>query len=1015
MIILNANHPGVEDVEQLKLDRDLKEVVRVDNLMRDFEKNVEIQEQWFFLFSEHYKNVAVACQKSQVIPEIEQLICQSTLDRWAFHLDCLQAQGCVEKTPQIVLQEFKQDLDQLETQKLVERKEKSPLGTLTEEVICSFISTPLRKLNLAKVLATNAPNSELDFAMKIIDEVMDHCYPAAHLYKAYLMMKKNHNIVDQLDDILKELYAADWLLSQQVSMHYYLAGAVNCFASNPQTVLFTTNAYRKQKENIILLLELLRGSIFRIVGGHCSLEQLSAFGLDTEAAESSFELLMEMGLIEPCHLNPSGRFHDYDKMIATVANNYAVDPALLKELFAKLNSKFKTGFEPNQLKKEIQSHFNTGIFEQDRKAFWQFLVDKKALVNSQSVLGIRRAELASNEVLRYALRKCSMVNKQPIRLCIEGEGEEDDHQVGANENDYLFYLKDDVKSELKNIYKRLKKKHFVANKFAKVNPDCETIEKINEANVWRKLTQDDLVSIGIDSLEVKTVLEDLVQAGIINSEGNVMGIDQKWKYLKNQLYEDLLKNLLGMKSMWRNVWLAIISGNSSAIACLPLNAAKDLTEDLFNSRLIQYPTVSKAINFSQWRSLAGFPKLEERVNLLEFLTSCQAVYYQTSDIDVKLHPVSQLIDSYSNESQKVENISSELAILKNAGFDEMLVFKDGIWTNKQPIKLTVVTTMGLTQIAVGAAVLLLSFLPKIFASRGKDIIYEGLKDIMFAFAAANTRNEFTLNEYTWKKYNRMILKPMEVSFKMLFDQPTMPMDQLSVTEKTTLCTEKKITSQIRQKLIDSFGLVHRELKQTQDEINKSCRESKNKLQGQMTESILKSMKRQLEDCFSIAPKSAKSIFEEAFTETFNDSTTFKSHVDMLVAEIQAHCTSLSIGHKNVGEIFIDFDLEAKALQLLKRVGEKLIENLQHKLVGNQEERNPPNSKEMTKDALERISEEMTKQNDFLFKKVALAFQNSMLMLKVRGLNFESSVRKLIQLQQEEMSFERHNPGRASQR
>ena len=70
---------------------------------------------------------------------------------------------------------------------------------------------------------------------------------------------------------------------------------------------------------------------------------------------------------------------------------------------------------------------------------------------------------------------------------------------------------------------------------------------------------------------------------------------------------------------------------------------------------------------------------------------------------------------------------------------------------------------------------------------------------------------------------------------------------------------------------------------------------------------------------------------------------------------------------------------------------------------------------MTKDALERISEEMTKQNDFLFKKVALAFQNSMLMLKVRGLNIESSVRKLIQLQQEEMSFERHNPGRASQR
>ena len=156
MIILNANHPGVEDVEQLKLDRDLKEVVRVDNLMIDFEKNVEIQEQCFFLFSEHYKNVAVACQKSQVIPEIEQLICQSTLDRWAFNLDCLQAQGCVEKTPQIVLQEFKQDLDQLETQKLVERKEKSPLGTLTEEVICSFISTPLRKLNLAKVLATTA-------------------------------------------------------------------------------------------------------------------------------------------------------------------------------------------------------------------------------------------------------------------------------------------------------------------------------------------------------------------------------------------------------------------------------------------------------------------------------------------------------------------------------------------------------------------------------------------------------------------------------------------------------------------------------------------------------------------------------------------------------------------------------------------------------------------------------------------------------------------------------------------
>ena len=1030
MIILDSDNPDVEDVEELKQDRDLQEVDRVDNLMKDFEAKVKVQEQLFRLFSEHYKDVAAACQKSQVSQEIEKLICQSTLDRWAFHLDRLQAQECmVEQTPETVFLGFKQDLAKVERQRQGQDIT-GPLGTLTEAAIRSLIRTPLRRLFLAKVLAATDSDVELNFAKKIFDELIaadSQCYPAAHYYKAYLMVKKSHDMLSQLDEVLKELYAAERLLSQQVSLNYYLAGVVNCFASNSQTVLFSANSYRKQKENENLLLEFLRGSIRRIVGGHCSLEKLSAFVPQAETAERAYKFLSEKGLIEPCCINPPKRFHNYNKMVAKVANNYGIEPALMTKFFAKLKSEYKGGFESKQLKKEIQTHFKSGIFEHDRKAFWDLLVDHEALVDSQIVLGIRVTELENNEVLRYALEKCFKVPEQPILLCIE----EADNQSELQQDDFQFYLKEEVKSALGSTYKKLKKKYFVSNRFAKINQDVGEVNKFNEANVWGKISLQDLISVGIDSREAKSVFEHLVKTGFIDPAGFLKEIDPTWKYPSSQTYEDSIKNLLGKKNMCKNIWLSIVNGKASDITYLPLKLAKELREDLFQSRLIQYPTISQAKDFSLWHNplaelfgslveavdfFANFPNQDDRQPLLQFIDTFQASFVQMSGIDARLSPVIQLIDSASraNNSQFVDNIHSELEILKLSGFDEILLFKDDGWINKLPIKLGVITTMGLSHLAVGAAMFLFNHFFVCRRITGKSLILEGFRDIMFAFTASNAQSDFTFNEYTRQKYNRLVLKPTEVSLRMLMELPTVLSDQYSDAEMRTLSRAQEIISQVRKKLSESSDLVHHGLKQIHDEIDKSCQQLKNNLNNQTRDTMLKSVNEELAECFKQHPNSASSIFENTFEETFKDMTSFTRSVGSLTVELNSHLTSSLAAHKGTREIMADFRLEDRAMELLKAASEKFMERFQ-KILSGKKEKNVVASKKALNDAVQKISEEMIKRKDFLLEELSLALQNTKLLLKLRGYDFELSIRDLIHLEQKDIRLHRQGPTRVSQK
>jgi hypothetical protein len=146
--------------------------------------------------------------------ELTNVVCLSALDSWAFWLDQYQSQG-FENVPQ---EKLLQLLDQSFRHLKPGTTTASPDGFFdtawsyipfvdhTKTPNCDYsklaalVETPSRRLVLAKLIATSGGSEKLEFAEKILDQLIESdgfWYPAAHYYKAYILVNRTQGSILQ--------------------------------------------------------------------------------------------------------------------------------------------------------------------------------------------------------------------------------------------------------------------------------------------------------------------------------------------------------------------------------------------------------------------------------------------------------------------------------------------------------------------------------------------------------------------------------------------------------------------------------------------------------------------------------------------------------------------------------------------------------------------------------------------------------------------------------------------------
>ena len=793
----------------MKQERDQRDVARVVSLTDDFLENVKHQEDWFHTFSDHYKKVDIACQKCKLDKEIADLVCKSTLDKWAFSLDGLQAKESMENFEEQMMKPFDADLSKLKFSKLpgkqVDPVERSLLGYLSNDNILSVIETPSRKLALAKIFA----NKQLtNLALKIFNWLIKNeslVYPAAQYYKAYLIAKESEEFSTKLDEVLKELFAVEKILTKCISMLYSFSAVVSVFTPSRQSELHQNNSYQKQKENDIFLLEIIKGSISFIAGGHCTIERLEDMGLDIETAEKAFEFLVRNNIVLTCQTNSQQQIQNYYAELENIATNFGIDVKSVVEFLQTLETE---NLDSKSLEKRIKSTFKSGAFKWNKKSFWKTLDRHGALKDSVSVLGISKDHLETVEELK-ALSENEAKKTELFDAFL--------HPLEENglSRSTLYFEKIKVKQMFGMAYKKFKK-YFFSNKFGRLVQDGEVIQRLKEETVWGKIDEKDLMKLGISSRDVPVILNQMVKSEIIKKNGTLRHLQEKWRSLQFPVYDEMINQFLHQKFLPKNAWLAMISGNKAAIEELPTSPAHNFLIDLFRSRLIVHPTVSTEVSVEKLKNVffdtaklvfckdeiqINFPDRLVRQKIFNFLERYQASHAQKKKVKVELYSLAQQVEEIKkfDGNQVQASINTELALLKTSGFDEILILNEGKWYKQMYTRQTVATIMGLAQLAIGAIVLTwLRIIPG-FNQISKTVFLQGINDIMFVFSAKLANNNYSYNDYCELKLQNLHTGPYSISFG--------PSTLISMWSKQNL----NVNSQEVKRAVKFFSTIENEL------------------------------------------------------------------------------------------------------------------------------------------------------------------------------------------------------------
>ena len=770
ILILNDSDSvdSVGRIFDLKEERNRHEIQHVNNLRQDFQYNIKIQENCFRKFSEHYQVLKDSCKTNEITDDISNNIQLSALDKWAFWIDTCHSQGFQHQSQDKLFQQLELCFkDLMRKASNVEKCGKLDYAmsyvssnysstAKNTEVLISMVETPGRRVALAKLIATSKGDGAYYHAEQIFNELIEQdefWYPSAHYYKAYILVNKTRDIPAYKNSILREMIAAERIITSHVDMQMSFSAVVSGISGKGPTAFYPIDAYKKQKENTIYLLELFNNSISNILGGHCQKEDLISAGLDESTAERAFKLLVDKKFVNLCQANPRARIPNYEETIEKIAFGYGVCPLSIERF---VNS------AQGHTEKELEKKLNKAeVFEMTRKTFWTKLVHSQVLTEVLDVIGMTKSKAKEHKV---CIEKQIGISKFQIWF--------NPPEQASPDNETKFYFsKDYIKETFGHKYES-KKKEFESNKLACLNK--ERLSLIQE-EISGKVQLNDITILGIDDSDSKEILDHLVSCGIIESGGKVKNFTGKWEYPTCPFYEDKIIGLLQRKTSTNFIcqdWLDPKGPNQSAITLLPMKPSRGLLDDLFSSRIIVPPSVPDNDSVDlQGDGIYGFlknkvwsddfheqfPDSKDRDSILGYLRSKQASYANLETSQATLKPLRlQLKESLTGGGgQKVDNINTELTMFGLIGFDEIVDLNEQKWSYTMIFKSAVVIAVGLAQ--VYAASMIGLFSAGMMTNVSAGLLSEGISDVMFAMSALWSGNNFTFGDYGRHKLESVII------------------------------------------------------------------------------------------------------------------------------------------------------------------------------------------------------------------------------------------------------------------
>ena len=925
LILYDANSCHEEDLGRifdLKEERNRRETLHINTLKNEFHKNVKIQENCFRKFSEHYTTLKSGCKNNGLSQDISSNVCLSALDSWAFWVDSYHAQGFENLSQTELLHQL--DLH-FKHQRITPSEIQNEAGYLTSvvnffspsisgpsvhvsnDVVLSLITTPSRQISFAKFLMQSGKQEEFFVAEKIFDGLIktdEFWYPAAHYYKAYIIVNKTLDIPSNKSEILYELFAAENVITKHVEMQMSFSAIVSNISAKEKTAFFPVEAYKKQKENQVYILELFNNSIATMVGKHCQEEGLVAAGLDEKKAEKAFKFCIKNNFVKLCKANPTNRVPNYEDCIKSIGFDYGIEVESIKNILSSAS---------NKNEKELEIFINKSeVFQQSRKSFWNKLKQFKALTDVEDVVGVE-----ADKVQEFGLDAKDQICTQKFQIWFEPQ------QTKTTE--VIYFRKNHIKSNLGIDYQK-KKRNLLSNKLAKLN--IETLKEVQQ-KLGTRLTKEELINqIQIDESDANHIWKHLIKNEIIQEDGVLLELKDRFQYNGCPMLEKPLQTFLDRKFVEKRIcqsWLNDCGRNNTDIAALLNKPYRGLLDDLFRERLILPPHVPDddtvdlsgdgMYNFIKNKVWADefheeFPESKDRDTILNYLRGNQASYANLDKSAASLKPLAEQIQQ-ANTAQKIDNISTELAKFQIIGFDEIIVLHEKKWSKKMIFKAVAVLAFGIIQVAVGMVIQLKS--AGLMTHVAAGFISEGVSDLIFALSALKSGNNFTWGDYGRHKIESILITTASIGVGCLLSKGVKffqhgfkavgPAVQGATTTTSVvalgwkeLAIEASKLTLIKVAKAASMSLVNQGVHVVVSQyLRKYCQEMGDKLYSYLQERLrdIQELKETLRNLFQKFGSQANKMVQEILSEMFtsSESTWLNTSAQMFTKVM----TALSVG------------------------------------------------------------------------------------------------------------------------
>uniref|UniRef100_A0A2M4B8K5 Putative preprotein translocase subunit seca n=1 Tax=Anopheles marajoara TaxID=58244 RepID=A0A2M4B8K5_9DIPT len=640
LIILNTKEQksGCTKILELKRNRHTQELRRLAECKLFYDVQITAEEECFEKFNVEYGRLKKELKNKQLPNELQTILLDSCLDKWALWLDEHSKWISTNKTTignakfQSALNTLMQQIKNLSAgatkQSLWDKiKTINPLKEYVYDSKCwsEWVKdNPSQMIELGKYLSLNLKQSEnvvskaievgvdiltspfamfretdnyFDTAMELFDDVIQldaNFAEVAHYYKASALIK--HSIKnwagDVSSEIKTELKLAASLFETRIEQHSKAASIIGNIKMQSTEALFQINAFEDQQHRLMELYYEFITSINNILGypvsADCFLSPTPS--IDKQLANEIFAELLHHKVLDTPNLGNEYSEND----LKVICTEYGVPVSLLQNTMNMWEGK-----RINE--KDFRKHLEQHIPIPNRRQFWTMLLEKNVLCDNKQYVAIKKERFQGIDCdfIKSLRENVNKEHKEHILNLGDGsqvlftdwtELEKDNELIF--ENEHFKALVGDKKYDEWNELEALSFNE-------KANINCSYIENVR-LDAFDSIRPDDFANVGIVLSEAEDILTQLVKENVLVKESvateNIYRLNIRLNEISEeqltfyagykQIVLQLLEHCFAYRSVVDKMIKCLHEGISQISLCLVVDPHRDFLMELYEKNVL---------------------------------------------------------------------------------------------------------------------------------------------------------------------------------------------------------------------------------------------------------------------------------------------------------------------------------------------------------------------------------------------------------------------------------------------